>query len=163
MAIKFSSKGWVGRLAHFFKDNVNPVQHVPRWVPVVSREQLKKTLDNMVKEHIITPVTKPTPWISSMVVVQKKNEELHKCLYPKELNTTIKRKNYPLPTIEDVATHLYGAKVFQCLMYGVGSGMWCYDQSLFLTKFHIPFGCYRWNRMPFGIYSAPGNISTLHP
>ena len=95
---------------------------MPRQVPVASREQLKKTLDNMIKEHIITPVTDPTPWISSMVVVRKKNDELRRCLDPKELNTTIKRKNYPLSTIEDVATHLYGAKVFSVL--DVRNGLW---------------------------------------
>ena len=58
-------KQGVGRLAGEYhirlKDNANPVQHAPRRVPVALREQLKKTLDNMVKERIITPVTDPTP------------------------------------------------------------------------------------------------------
>ena len=153
-------KQGVGRLAGEYhirlKDNINPVQHVPRRVPVALREQLKKTLHNMVKEHIITPVTDPTPWISSMVVVRKRNGALRICLDPKELNTAIQRENYPLPTIEDVATRLYGAKVFSVL--DVRSGFWHVvldEPSSFLTTFHTPFGRYRWNRMPFGICSAP--------
>ena len=153
-------KQGVGRLAGEYhirlKDNANPVQHAPRRVPVALREQLKKTLDNMVKERIITPVTDPTPWISSMIVVRKKNGALRICLDPKELNKVIQRENYPLPTIEDVATRLYGAKVFTVL--DVRSGFWhvVLDKpSSLLTTFHTPFGHYRWNRMPFGICSAP--------
>ena len=57
-----------------------------------------------------------------MVVVQKKNGALRICLDPKELNKAIQRENYPLPTIEDVAIRLYGAKVFTVL--DVRSGFW---------------------------------------
>ena len=110
----------------------------------------------MVKEKIITPVTDPTPWINSMVVVHKKNGALRICLDPKELNNAIRRENYPLPTIEDVATRLHGAKVFTVL--DVRSGFWHVvldEPSSLLTTFCTPFGRYRWNRMPFGICSAP--------
>ena len=64
----------------------------------------------MVNANIIAPVTEPTKWISSMVVVPKKNGTLRICLDPKELNAAIQREHYPLPTIEDVATRLHGAK-----------------------------------------------------
>ena len=69
----------------------------------------------MVKANIIAPVTEPTKWISSMVVVPKKNGTLRICLDPKELNAAIQREHYPLPAIEDVATRLHGAKVFTVL------------------------------------------------
>ena len=36
---------------------VSPVQHVPRWVPVAMKEQLKIKLDSLVSQGIITPVT----------------------------------------------------------------------------------------------------------
>ena len=91
-----------------------------------------------------------------MVVVPKKNGALRICLDPKELNKAIQREHYPLPTTEDVATRLYGAKVFTVL--DVRSGFWHVvrdEPSSFLTTFHTPFGRYRWNRMPFGICSAP--------
>ena len=61
-----------------------------------------------------------------------------------------------MPTIDDIATHLRGAKVFTSLY--VCSGFWHVpldEQSSLLTTFHIPFGRYRWMRMPFGISSAP--------
>ena len=41
-------------------DTVDPVQHAPRRVPVALRDQVKTTLDGMVRDDIITPVEKPT-------------------------------------------------------------------------------------------------------
>ena len=78
------------------------------------------------------------------------------CLDPKDLNKAIQRENYLLPTIEDIATRLHGAKVFTKL--DVRSGFWHIaldEKSSYLTTFHTPFGRYRWNRVPFGISSAP--------
>ena len=133
-----------------------PVQHAPRRVPVAQRDQLKAELDKMTEQGIITPVTAPTPWVSSLVVVPKKNGMLRLCLDPKDLNKAVQREHYPLPTIEDIATRLHGAKVFTKL--DVRSGFWhiTLDQaSSYLTTFNTPFGRFRWRRMPFGIRSAP--------
>ena len=135
---------------------VNPVQHAPRRVPVALRNRLKSELDKMVEQEIISPVTTPTPWVSSLVVVSKPNGKLRLCLDPKDLNKAIQREHYPLPTIEDVATRLHGAKVFTKL--DVRNGFWhvmLAEDSSFLTTFNTPFGRYRWRRMPFGIRSAP--------
>ena len=136
--------------------SVDPVQHVPRRVPVPLRDILKVTLEDLVKQDIIAPGTEPTPWISSIVVVPKKNGALRICLDPKDLNKAILREHYPLPTIEDIATCLHGAKVFTIL--DVSKGFWHVlldEPSSFLTTFHMPFGRYRWKRMRFGISSAP--------
>ena len=52
--------------------SIDPVQHAPRRVPVPLRDILKVTLEDLVKQDIIAPVTEPTSWISSIVVVPKK-------------------------------------------------------------------------------------------
>ena len=137
-------------------NSATPIQHSPRQVPVALRDRLKETLDTLVAQHIIVPVTQPTPWINSIVVVPKKDGTLRICLDPKDLNVAIQRENYQLPTIEDIATRLHGAKVFTIL--DVRCGFWHVpldEQSSLLTTFHTPFGRYRWLRMPFGISSAP--------
>ena len=136
--------------------NVQPVQHAPRRVAVALRPQLKETLNTLVEKEVIAPVTTPTPWISSMIAVPKRNGKLRICLDPKDLNKAIQRENYPLPTIEEVATRLHGAKVFTLL--DVRNGFWhvkLEEESTYLTTFHTSFGRYRWKRMPFGISSAP--------
>ena len=76
----------------------------------------------MTRDDIIEAVEKPTAWISSMVVITKKDSKLRICLDPKDFNRAIRRENYQLPTIEDIATRLHGAKVFTVL--DVRHGFW---------------------------------------
>ena len=124
--------------------SVSPVQHPPRRVPVSVREQLKSELEGLTERDIIAPVTAPTRWVSSLVVVPKKNGTLRLCLDPKDLNLAIQREHYPLPTIEDVATRLHGAKVFTKL--DVRNGFWHIkldNSSSHLTTFNTPFDRYR--------------------
>ena len=80
-------------------------------------------------------------------------------LDPKDLNKAIKRENYPLPTIEEVATRMAGAKVFSIL--DVKKGFWHIGLDLvssLATTLNTSFGRYRWCRMPFGISSAPEEV-----
>ena len=137
-------------------DGFHPVVHPPRKVPVPLRDTLKSELDNMVKNGILAKVTEPTSWVSSLVIVKKPNGKIRVCLDPRDLNRAIKRSHYPLPTIEEVATRLSGAKVFSVL--DAKCGFWQVkldEKSSYLTTMNTPFGRYRWLRMPFGINSAP--------
>ena len=137
-------------------ETVPPVQHAPRRIAVALRPQLKDTLDALEAQGVIAQVTTPTKWISSIVAVPKKNGKLRICLDPKDLNCAIQREKYQLPTVEDIATRLHGAKVFTVM--DVRNGFWHVsldEESSYVTTFQTPFGRYRWRRLPFGISSAP--------
>ena len=88
---------------------VAPVQHTPRKMPVALKKEVKAKLDEMEKRGIIAPVTEPTDWISSMVVV-KKGAKLCICLSPSDLNKALKRSHYPMPTIEEILPKLHNAR-----------------------------------------------------
>ena len=79
----------VGKLAgeyHIRIDStMDPVQHAPRRLPVALRAKVQEALENLEKQEIITPVTSPTAWISSMVTVPKKNGKLRHMSRPKRL------------------------------------------------------------------------------
>lgn len=75
----------------------------------------------MAKREIIAPVEQPTDWVSSMVIVAKKNK-LRICLDPTDLNKAIKRPHYPMPTLEDAIDDLKGAKVFST--FDAKCGFW---------------------------------------
>ena len=136
--------------------NVSPVVNLPRRVPVPAKDAMKTELENLVSTQIIAPVTEPTNWVSSVLAVPKKDGSIRVCLDPKDLNTAIKRSNYPLPTVDDVTSRLTKAKVFSAM--DAKSGFWqvkLSETSSYYTTFNTPFGRFRWLRMPFGISSAP--------
>ena len=138
------------------KENAKSVKHAQRKIAIPLQEQVKTELDELERQGILRQVTIPTPWISSLVVTKKKSGKIRLCLDPKDLNEEIERENYPLPTIEDIATKMHKAKVFTVL--DVKNGFWhvkLAEESSYLTTFNTPFGRYRWIRMPFGLCSAP--------
>ena len=52
-----------------------------------------------------------TEWVNSLVVVQKPTGAVILCSDPRDLNLAIKRPHYPMKTIDEVASHLQGAKI----------------------------------------------------
>lgn len=135
--------------------SVKPIVDPPRRVPVAMRIKIKDELDRMQQIGVIEPVQKPTEWVSSMVTVEKPNK-LRICIDPRHLNEAVQREYYPLLTIEEVVSRLSEAKYFS--VFDAASGFWQIpldESSSYLTTFNTPFGRYKFNRLPFGISSAP--------
>ena len=64
---------------------VPPVQH-GRWkVPIEYKEKIKKELAEMVWQRIITKQTKPTPWVSSLDILQKGKQQVEDMPRPQGL------------------------------------------------------------------------------
>ena len=136
--------------------DATPVVHPPRRVPFSLHGKLKGTLDHMEKNGVIAKVDKPTDWVNSLVIAEKKDGSLRLCLDPRGLNKVIKREHYKIPTAEEVASKLSGKSVFSFL--DEKDGFWQIpldEESSFLCTFNSPFGRYRFLRCPFGISSAP--------
>ena len=60
-------------------------------------------------------VTIPTPWISSIVAVPKKDRAVCICADIRIANTAIKRVRHLIPIVEDVSYELNGTKFFSKL------------------------------------------------
>ena len=145
----------LGRLKDSYSIEIDESVRPVRRVPVPVREKVRKKLDELVCDEILS-VTEATDWVSSMVIVQKPNGQIRICIDPKDLNTAIGREYYPMPTIEEVSTRLKNARMFTVL--DAKNGFWQIpldDKSSMLTCFNTPFGRYRWLRMPLGSNSEP--------
>ena len=92
-----------------------PLQHARCKVPTEYREIIEKLLQDMVDQGIITPVTEPTEWVSSLAYPQKPDGSLHIHLDPKDLNKAIIQEHYKAPTLDKITHKLSGAKVFSKL------------------------------------------------
>ena len=58
---------------------------------------------------------RPTDWVNSLVIAEKKDGNLRLCLDPRDLNKVIKREHYKIPTVEEIASTLTGKSVFSIL------------------------------------------------
>ena len=75
-------------------DNSPTKQHFRR-VPFVHREKISQMIDDMLEKGIIQPSSKP--WTSPIVLVPKKDGQLHFCIDYRKLNSVTKKDQYPLP------------------------------------------------------------------
>ena len=136
--------------------DVRPVVRPAHRIPLAMKDRVKAELGRMQELGVITPVSEPTDWVSSMVATNKKDkQEIRICINPKDLNTALKRPHHPMRTVEEVAAQMSGATVFSVL--DAKSSFWQISldhRSSMLTTFSTPFGRYRFRRMPFGLNSA---------
>ena len=105
---------------------------------------------------VIVEVHEPSEWVSSMVVVSKKNGSVRVCLDPRDLNRAIRRQHFKLPTREEIMARFSGATVFSKL--DAAQGFWqlqLEEESSHLCTFNTPYGRYKYLRLPFGLSSAP--------
>ena len=85
------------------KEGADPVIQPPRRVPHVLQDRLKEKLDQMEHEgSYIAKTDKPTDWVNSLVIVEKKDGSLRLCLDPKDLNSVIGREHFQIPTLTSV-------------------------------------------------------------
>ena len=108
--------------------SVKPVVHPPRRLPVAMTEHVQRKLEEMTADDVIAKVNQPTDWVSSMLVVSKPPSEasgemkIRICLDPRDVNVAIKQEHFPMPTIEEIATRLNGAKLFS--VFDASNGFW---------------------------------------
>lgn len=151
----------LGNLGEEFEIHLKPgaTPHslfTPRHVPLPLRPRVKEELDRMEVMGVISKVDQPTPWCAGMVVVPKKEGAIRICVDLKPLNEMVLREVHPLPKVDETLAQLSGATVFSKL--DANSGFWqipLAKKSQLLTTFITPFGRYCFQKMPFGISSAP--------
>ena len=129
----------------------------PRRVPLPLLPKVKRELTRMEELGVISRVEQPTDWSAGMVPVPKPDAtEVRICMDLTKLNNSVKRERHLLPSVEHSLGQLEGAKIFSKL--DANSGFWqipLSKESTLLTTFITPYGRYCFNRLCFGISSAP--------
>ena len=128
----------------------------PRRIPLPLKSQVEQELKRMEQLGVIRKVDVPTDWCAGMVVVPKGNNKVRICVDLTKLNKSVCRERHILPSVEQTLAQLSGAKVFTKL--DANSGFWqikLSEESSLLTTFITPMGRFCFNRLPFGITSAP--------
>ena len=76
-----------------------PVIHPPRSLPVHLKDLYRIELDDILNLGDLTPVDRPTHWVNSIVLSEKKTDKgevtkIRVCLDPRDLNKWVKREHY---------------------------------------------------------------------
>lgn len=128
----------------------------PRRVPLPLYEKVREELRKMEMMGVISKVEEATEWCAPIVVATKKSGAIRLCGDFTELNRFIIRERLVLPSTEEIFAKISNAQCFSKL--DARMGFWqipLSEDSKHLTTFITPFGRYCYNRMPFGISSAP--------
>ena len=154
----FKGLGNLGEPFHIkLKSDAKPTAlSTPRNISLPLRPKVATELAKMEEAGIISRVDEPTPWCAGMVVVPKKSGSVRICVDLKPLNESVLREVHPLPKVDETLAQLTGAKVFSKL--DANSGFWqipLSEESRLLTTFITPVGRFCFNKLPFGISSAP--------
>ena len=137
--------------------NIPPKFCKARTVPYALREKVNKELDRLVAEKIIEPVTHCL-WAAPMVPVLKSDNSIRVCGdYKITVNRAAHLDTYPIPKVQDLFANLAEGNIFSKLDMSQAYAQLCLDDaSKPYTTINTPKGLFHYNRVPFGISSAPG-------
>ncbi|KAL9976654.1 hypothetical protein ACROYT_G013977 [Oculina patagonica] len=128
-----------------------------RPVPYALKAKVEQELDRLQSEGIISPV-EFTEWAAPIVPVVKQDGSVriygdYKCT----VNQVSKLDNYPIPKTEDLLATLGGGNKFTKLdMSQAYQQLLLDEESRKFTTINTYKGLYQYNRLPFGVSSAPG-------
>ena len=137
--------------------SVPPKYCNPRTVPYALRDKVDKELDRLKEQGIITPITN-SRWASPVVPVLKSDNEVRICGdYKLTANKAASLDTYPIPKHEDLFSKLSGGAIFSKLDMAQAYSQLCLDEeSKQYTVINTPKSLFKYNRLCFGISSAPG-------
>ena len=121
-------------------------------------DRLEEKLVQMERDGIIAKVVKPTDWVNSLVIVQKKMAACA-CLDPRDLNRAIRGEHFQISTLKMSSPVKCLKRYFTVL--DQKDSYWqvpLSEQSSYLCTFNCPFGRYRFLRLPIGICSEQISI-----
>ena len=128
-----------------------------RTVPYALREKVNQELIRLEQEGIISPVTN-SPWAAPIVPVLKPDGSVRICGdYKLTVNRAARLDTYPIPNLQDLFSGLAGGEIFSKLDMSQAYAQLCLEEdSKKYTVINTHRGLFKYNRLCFGVSSAPG-------
>ena len=138
-------------------DDMKPKFFKPRPVPFSLREKVDRELQRLQDEGIIEP-TQFSEWATPIVPIVKEDGSIRICGdYRLTANQASKLDSYPLPRVDELFSRLSKGKLFSKLdLRNAYLQLVLDEESRPLTTINTHKGLFVYNRLPFGISSAPG-------
>lgn len=139
------------------KENAKAVYRPKRPVPHAVQGLVEAELQRLTNMGIIKKV-EYSEYAAPIVVVRKPGGKIRICGdYSTGLNDQLESCVYPQPTIEEIFTKLSGSTIFSKVdLSDAFHQIEVHEDSRKLLTIHTHKGLFQYNRLPFGIKSAPG-------
>ena len=126
------------------------------------RGKVNTEIDRLTREGVIEPV-EFADWATPIVPVVKTDGSVRLCGdYKVTVNQIAKLDKYPIPRIDDLFSSLEGGKTFSKLDLAHAYQQIPLDNdSKKFTTINTAKGLYQYNRLPFGISSAPSTFQRV--
>ena len=116
---------------------------------------MAKELINLEEQGIIEKVEGPTPWVSPLVIIAKRNGEVRLRIDMRKANKGSIRERHPSPKVNDLVHNLNGATLFKKLDLRQGyQQVPLSPESRYITTFTTHKGLRWFTRLNFGTNSA---------
>ncbi|CAH8528395.1 unnamed protein product [Schistosoma rodhaini] len=138
------------------KPAATPVFRPKRPVPYAALPVVEQEIERLHKLGVIEPVNF-SEWAAPIVVVKKTNGSIRLCAdYSTGLNEALETHQYPLPLSEDLFAKLNGGKLFAKLdLSEAYLQIPVADECKNLLTINRHKGLFRYNRLHFGVKTAP--------
>ena len=154
-------KDELGTMSNFkatldLKPESRPKFFRPRPVPFALRDSIDSELQRLEKAQIISKVSHSS-WAAPIVAVPKKDGRLRICGdYKVTINPCLEVDQHPLPKPDALFATLAGGKIFSKIDLSHAYQQIPLDEnSKTLITINTHRGLFRYNRLPFGVASAP--------
>lgn len=137
-------------------ESVIPISSPARKLPPAILNEVKTELDKLTSDGIIRKIDSPTSWCSPIVIAKRKDNSIRLCTDLRLLNKAVKVPEFPIPDINDIFSQIGNASCYSLLDCASAFYQIPLDKdSQELLTFSTPFGRYCWQRIPYGLVSAP--------
>ena len=152
--------GFTNTIEHMIETTGSPVMQYPRRQPMHLEKKVDEMIDELLKAGVIRPCQ--SPWNAPLVIVGKKDGSIRMCMDYRGLNELTKKESFPMPNINHLLDCLAGAKFFSSLDLGQAYyQVALHEESQEKTAFSTKRGQFCFNRLPFGLATAPATFQRL--
>jgi hypothetical protein len=139
------------------EQDAKPVFYKARPIPYALKPHVEEELNRFEKEGVISPIDF-SDWAAPIVPVLKSSKAVRICGdFKLTVNKVSKLDRYPIPKIEDLFAKLSGGQLFTKLdLSQAYQQVRLEEEAKKYAVVNTPKGLYQYNRLPYGISSAPG-------
>jgi len=142
-------------------DGTGPVRHRPYRTPFKLQEELKRHLNEMIKNGIIRESN--SPWAAPVLLVKKPHTSETRIVTDyRSLNKITKHDSFPLPNVNAILDQLGNKKWFSTI--DLASGFFqipMENKSIEKTAFICELGLFEYLRTPMGLRNSPSTMNRL--